>query len=106
MDKIMPCLWFDDSAEEAVRFYIETFRNGKITHIDYYDESTIAVSKKPLGSVLAVTFTLFGRDYMAMNGGPEFTFSPAFSLVVDCVDQKEVDRLWATQGKSLHRALT
>lgn len=95
MDKVMPCLWFDNNAEEAVGFYIKTFRNGRVTEKSYYDESNVEVSKKPVGSVLTVSFRLFGRDYMAMNGGPEFKFNFAVSLIVDCKDQNEVDRLWA-----------
>jgi predicted 3-demethylubiquinone-9 3-methyltransferase (glyoxalase superfamily) len=100
MEKITPCLWFDSNAEEAVNFYINTFRNGKITGKTYYDESTVEVSKKPVGSVLTVSFRLFGREYMAMNGGPEFKFNMAVSLIVECRDQKEVDRLWLALTES------
>ena len=94
MDKISTCLWFDDEAAEAVDFYIKVFGKGRVTDIAYYDESTNSVSKKPAGSVLTVSFKLFGRDFMALNGGPEFKFNSAVSFIVDCKDQKEVDRYW------------
>src|SRR4030043_2150439 len=90
MKKIVPFLWFDNQAEEAVKFYISVFKNSKIQNISYTgDEST--GSKK---SVMMVTFQLNGQDFMALNGGPVFKFSPAISLFVNCENQNEVDFLW------------
>jgi predicted 3-demethylubiquinone-9 3-methyltransferase (glyoxalase superfamily) len=90
MKKIVPFLWFDNQAVEAVKFYIAVFKNSKIQYISYTgDEST--GSKK---SVMMVTFQLNGQDFMALNGGPVFKFSPAISLFVNCENQNEVDFLW------------
>ncbi|HUX84647.1 MAG TPA: VOC family protein [Chitinophagaceae bacterium] len=88
--KITPCLWFDDQAEEAARFYTSIFKNSKIGAISRYGDS--GPGKK--GSVLVVTFQLDGQEFMALNGGPVFKFTEAISLAVDCADQKEVDEFW------------
>ena len=91
MDTIKPCLWFDGQAEQAAEFYVSLFpdsRIDKVTRAPGDNPST------PEGAVLAVEFTLAGRPYQAMNGGPGFPFSMAVSLSVDCTDQAEVDRLW------------
>jgi len=85
------CLWFNNQAEEAVAFYTSLFPNSRIVHTTYYLEGTPA----PAGSVLTVQFTLDGTEYLALNGGPAFTFSPAVSMVAYCDTQEEVDRLWA-----------
>jgi predicted 3-demethylubiquinone-9 3-methyltransferase (glyoxalase superfamily) len=94
MSKIAPCLWFDDRAEEAANFYVSTFRacgqEAEIGKILRYGEGM----PKPKGSVLTIAFTLAGQEFIALNGGPEFTFSPAVSLMVRCADQAEVDRFW------------
>lgn len=90
MQKISPCLWFDDQAEEAVTFYTSIFKNSKILAITHYGERM----PKPPGSVMTIRFTLDGDEFVALNGGPEFTFSPAISLAVHCDNQKEVDELW------------
>ncbi|MET8714104.1 VOC family protein [Streptomyces sp. NPDC004735] len=96
MQKIRPCLWFDDQAEEAATFYVSVFggdsRIEKVTRWPEGNESA--------GSVLTVDFVLAGQEYLGLNGGPQFHFSEAVSLSVDCVDQEEVDRLWAklTEG--------
>jgi len=95
MQKITPCLWFDNQAEEAAKFYVSLFKNSKIlqtTH--YHGEEVVKVSGKPEGSVLTVLFELDGDKVMAMNGGPAFKFSEAVSLMVDCKDQEEVDYFW------------
>lgn len=91
MQKITPFLWFDDNAEEAVELYVSTFKNSKI----------ISVSRKSgdagpgtAGAIMSVTFELEGQPFMALNGGPHFTFSPAISLFVSCETQAEVDQLW------------
>ena len=88
--KITPCLWFDDQAEEAARFNTSIFKNSKIGAITRYGDS--GPGKK--GSVLVVTFQLDGQEFMALNGGPVFKFTEAISLAVDCADQKEVDEFW------------
>jgi predicted 3-demethylubiquinone-9 3-methyltransferase (glyoxalase superfamily) len=95
MQKMMACLWFDDRAEEAARFYTSIFRNSKITHVSRYGEAAAEGSGQPKGSVMTVSFQLDGQDFMALNGGPvDFTFSPAISFVVNCETQDELDRYW------------
>lgn len=90
MQKIMPCLWFDDQAEEAASFYVSVFRNSQILSITRYGES----GPSPAGTVMTVTFQLDGQEFMGLNGGPHFAFSPAISLLVNCETQEEVDELW------------
>lgn len=94
MQKIIPYLWYDNQAEEAANFYTSVFKNSKITDISYYGEAGSKVSGKPAGSVMTVSFQLEGQDFVALNGGPEFKFSPAISLLVNCQTQEEVDELW------------
>jgi predicted 3-demethylubiquinone-9 3-methyltransferase (glyoxalase superfamily) len=94
MQKIVPCLWFDYQAEEAVNFYLSIFKDGKILNTSRYDQASAEVSGQPAGSVLTVDFEMFGQTFMALNGGPIFKFSEAVSLVVNCKDQSEVDELW------------
>ena len=94
MQKITPFLWFDTQAEEAVNFYISIFRNSKILNVARYGDDAAKVSGRPKGSVMTVAFELDGQPFVALNGGPVFTFSPAISFVVDCRTQEEVDRLW------------
>lgn len=93
--KITPFLWFDTQAEAAARFYTGIFNNSKITATTYYNEATQAVSGKAPGSVMTVAFELDGQEFVTINGGPEFQFTPAISLVVNCESQAEVDRMWA-----------
>ena len=90
MQKIGPCLWFDTQAEEAANFYVSVFSNSHIIETNYYLEG----APKPAGTVLTVRFSLNGEEFVALNGGPEFTFSPAVSFVANCADQAEVDHLW------------
>ncbi|WP_349314092.1 VOC family protein [Chitinophaga sp. MM2321] len=92
MKKITPFLWFNDNAEEAVNYYVSVFKNSKITAINRYGEGGPA----PAGSVLTVSFQLEGEDFVALNGGPHYTFTPAISLFVNCITQEEVDELWET----------
>lgn len=94
MQKITPFLWFDNQAEEAVNFYVSIFRNSRITDVARYGDDAAKVSGRPQGSVMTVAFELDGQPFVALNGGPVFTFSPAISFVVDCATQEEVDRLW------------
>ena len=88
--KITACLWFDDQAEEAVRFYTSLFKNSKIGEVTHYGEG----APRPKGSVLTVRFHLNGQEFLALNGGPVFKFTEAVSFIVNCPTQKEVDRLW------------
>ena len=90
MQKITPFLWFDDKAEEAANFYTSIFKNSKILNIARYGEA----GPGPKGTVMTVTFQLEGQDFMALNGGPHYTFSPAISFFVNCGTQAEVDELW------------
>src|SRR3972149_7990491 len=92
--KITPFLWFDDKAEEAVNFYVSIFKNSKIGSIARYGEAGAEVSGRQKGTVMTVTFQLDGQEFVALNGGPIFNFSPAISFVVNCETQEEVDRLW------------
>jgi predicted 3-demethylubiquinone-9 3-methyltransferase (glyoxalase superfamily) len=94
MQKITPFLWFDDKAEEAVNFYVSIFRNSKITGIARYGEAGSDVAGRPEGTVMTVAFQLEGQEFVALNGGPVFTFSSAISFVVNCETQDEVDELW------------
>jgi predicted 3-demethylubiquinone-9 3-methyltransferase (glyoxalase superfamily) len=90
MQKITPFLWFDSKAEEAANFYSSVFSGSKIVNIMRYGEA----GPGPKGSVMSVTFQLHGQDFIALNGGPMFTFSAAISFFVDCATQEEVDELW------------
>ena len=91
-DKLTPCLWFDTEGEDAATFYTSVFPNSRILDVHRYGEA----GPRPAGTVLMVSFELDGRRYLALNGGPEYKLNEAFSLQVDCEDQAEVDRLWAT----------
>jgi predicted 3-demethylubiquinone-9 3-methyltransferase (glyoxalase superfamily) len=90
MQKITPFLWFDSQAEEAANFYVSLFKNSKILNIARYGDA----GPGPKGSVMLATFQLEGQDFMALNGGPTYTLSPAISLFVSCETQAEVDELW------------
>ncbi len=90
MQKITPCLWFDFKAEEAVHHYLGIFRNGSILETSRYGDAVPELK----GKVLVMRFELEGREFMALNGGPQYPFSEAISLSVDCADQAEVDHLW------------
>jgi len=94
MQKITPFLWFDDNAEEAANYYVSIFRNSRIVNIARYGEAGAKASGRAKGSVMTVAFVLEGQPFVALNGGPEFTFSPAISFVVNCKTQKEIDDLW------------
>jgi predicted 3-demethylubiquinone-9 3-methyltransferase (glyoxalase superfamily) len=94
MQKITPCLWFDNQAEEAVNFYSSIFNNSKIRSVVRYGEEGAKVSGRPTGTVMTVTFQLEGQEFMALNGGPHFKFTEAISLLVNCKTQEEMDELW------------
>ncbi len=94
VQKITPCLWFDDQAEEAAKFYVATFNNGKITNVSYYSEVGYEIHGKAPGSVMTVAFELDGQTFTALNGGPIFKFNEAISLQINCDTQDEVDYFW------------
>jgi predicted 3-demethylubiquinone-9 3-methyltransferase (glyoxalase superfamily) len=96
MQKITPFLWFNDNAEEAVNFYVSTFKNSKVGNITRYDEESAKASGRPEGSVMTIDFQLEGQDFIALNGGPQFKFTEAISFSVDCKNQQEVDMFWET----------
>lgn len=89
--KLTTCLWFDDQAEAAMNFYLSVFQDSKAGTVTRYGEA--GPGRK--GSVMTATFQLFGREFLALNGGPHYRFTPAISLVVNCESQQEVDELWA-----------
>jgi predicted 3-demethylubiquinone-9 3-methyltransferase (glyoxalase superfamily) len=90
MQKITPCLWFDGKAEEAMTFYASIFKRSKVVDVMRYGEA----GPGPKGTVMAVTFELDGQRFMALNGGPLYTFTPAISLFVSCETQDEIDAYW------------
>lgn len=90
MQKVTPCLWFDGQAEEAAKFYVSVFKNGRILETAYW--GTTGPGKE--GEVLTVLFEIEGQVLLALNGGPEYHFTPAISLSVDCKTQQEVDAYW------------
>lgn len=90
MQKITPFLWFNDQAEEAVNFYVSIFKNSKVLKVTRYGEA----GPGPKGTVMSATFQLEGQEFFALNGGPQFRFTPAISFFVNCETQQEVDDLW------------
>ena len=92
--RIQPCLWFDNQAEEAAKYYTAIFKNSKIGEITRYGEAGRETHKRPPGSVLTVAFELEGQPFTALNGGPVFKFNEAVSFQIMCKDQKEVDYYW------------
>lgn len=101
MQKITPFLWFNDQAEQAVNLYISIFKNSKIVSISRYGEG----SRGQAGTVMTVDFQLEGQDFIALNGGPYYTLSPAISFFVNCETQEEVDLLWEklSEGGEVHQ---
>ena len=94
MKPIMPCLWFENQAEEAARYYTSLFKNSKIHEVTHYGPSASAASGRPAGAVMTVLFELNGQEFLALNGGPEFKFTEAISLIVRCKNQEEIDEFW------------
>lgn len=92
--RIRPCLWFDDQAQEAVRFYVGIFPDSRILLVTRYGEAGYEVHHRPAGSVMTVDFELDGQRFTALNGGPVFQFNEAVSLQVMCATQEEVDYYW------------
>jgi predicted 3-demethylubiquinone-9 3-methyltransferase (glyoxalase superfamily) len=95
MQKITPCLWFDDNAEEAVNFYTSVFKNSKLKATTHYGEAGYEIHGKPAGSVLTMVFELNGQEFTALNGGPMFKFNEAVSFQVNCETQEDIDYYWA-----------
>lgn len=91
MKKICPCLWFDGQAEAAVAFYTSTFKNSRVLETSYYLDNM----PLPKGTVMTMRFVLDDQEFLVLNGGADFSFTPATSFVVYCEDQKEVDHLWS-----------
>ena len=90
MQKVTTFLWFNDQAEEAINLYVSIFKNSKIINMNRYGES----ETDGQGKVMTATFEIEGQEFMALNGGPHYQFTPAISLFVSCVTQEEVDELW------------
>jgi predicted 3-demethylubiquinone-9 3-methyltransferase (glyoxalase superfamily) len=93
--KIMPCLWFDFNAEEAVEHYLWIFKSGRVVSTTRYGKT----GPGPAGAVMTILFEIEAQRFLALNGGPHFKFTPAISLIVDCDSQAEVDRLWDRLGE-------
>ena len=98
MQKITPCLWFDNQAEEAAKFYVSLFKKSAIGAVTRYGKEGFAVHGRPEGSAMTVSFSLEGQEFTALNGGPHFKFSEAISFVVKCESQSEVDHYWDKLG--------
>src|SRR3954465_1438477 len=94
MQKITPCLWFDDQGEEAANFYVSVFKNSKVGRVTHYGSEGSDITGKTEGQVMTVEFQLEGQDFIALNGGPDFTFNEAISLMVSCETQEEINELW------------
>jgi len=97
--KISPCLWFDDQAEDAVRFYTGIFKDSKINAISRYPDAGQEIHGRPAGSVMVVDFELNGQPFTALNGGPHFKFNEAISFQIECATQEEVDYYWEKLGE-------
>ena len=95
MNEITPCLWFDTEGEDAAKFYTSIFPNSRILETSHYGEA----GPRDAGTVMTVSFELGGRRFVALNGGPDFTFNEAISFQVECDDQEEVDRYWTKLGE-------
>jgi len=94
LQSISPCLWFDNKAEDAVKFYTGIFKNSRIVKIAFYSKSGQDIHGKEAGSVMSIVFELNGQTFTALNGGPGFTFNEAISLQIYCKNQEELDYYW------------
>jgi predicted 3-demethylubiquinone-9 3-methyltransferase (glyoxalase superfamily) len=94
MHKIIPCLWFDDKAEEAATFYASIFKNSKVGDVTRYGKEGYEIHGREAGTVMTVEFEIEGQNFVALNGGPIFKFNEAISFQVHCETQKEVDYYW------------
>jgi predicted 3-demethylubiquinone-9 3-methyltransferase (glyoxalase superfamily) len=97
--RIRPCLWFDDQAEDAARFYTGIFPNSRIVRTTHYGEAGREIHGRPAGSVMTIIFELDGHQFTGLNGGPHFTFNEAVSLEVHCSSQEEIDYYWERLGE-------
>jgi predicted 3-demethylubiquinone-9 3-methyltransferase (glyoxalase superfamily) len=95
MPQLTPCLWFDTEGEDAAKLYTSVFPNSKILEIGRYGSA----GPRPEGTVMTVSFELDGQEFLALNGGPEFTFNEAVSFQIPCRDQAEVDHYWEKLGE-------
>jgi predicted 3-demethylubiquinone-9 3-methyltransferase (glyoxalase superfamily) len=95
INKIVPCLWFDDQAEEAARFYTSIFKNSSVGNVSRYGKEGFEIHGKPEGTAMTVTFSLDGQEFLALNGGPQFKFSEAISFQVFCDAQEDIDHFWS-----------
>jgi predicted 3-demethylubiquinone-9 3-methyltransferase (glyoxalase superfamily) len=100
MEKIIPFLWFDSNAEEAINFYVSIFKNSKKGNVTRYDEAAAKASGRPKDSVMTASFRLAGQSFIAINGGPIFKFTPAVSFFINCETEKEIDNLWEKLSES------
>lgn len=94
MQKISPCLWFDDNAEDAVKFYASIFKNSKVGNVTRYGKEGYEIHKKKEGSVMTIDFEIEGQKFLALNGGPIFKFNEAISFQIYCDTQEEIDYYW------------
>lgn len=94
MKKITPFLWFEDKAEDAVRFYTSIFPNSRIEKTTRYTQESAEKTDKAIGSTMSIAFQLNGQEFVALNGGTMFQFSPATSFVINCDSQEEIDHYW------------
>ena len=99
VQKISANLWFDKQGEDAAKFYVSVFKNSKIGKISRYGKAGFDVHKMPEGTVMTVEFELEGQTFVALNGGPVFTFSEAISFIVNCETQEEIDYYWQKLGE-------
>ena len=99
IQKITPCLWFHNQAEEAAKFYVSIFENSSVGAVSRYGKEGFEVHGRPDGSAMTVSFRLDGQEFTALNGGPHFKFTEAISFVVGCETQAEVDRYWERLGE-------
>jgi predicted 3-demethylubiquinone-9 3-methyltransferase (glyoxalase superfamily) len=99
MQRLTPCLWFDDKAEEAANFYVSVFKHSKLGPIARCGEAGAQISGRPKGSVMTVTFEIEGQEFLPLNGGPLFKFTEAVSFMVKCETQAEIDEMWGKLSK-------
>ena len=94
MQKISPCLWFDDNAEDAIKFYVSVFKNSKVGNVTRYGKEGYEIHKKKEGSVMTIDFEIEGQKFLALNGGPIFKFNEAISFQIYCDTQEEINYYW------------
>lgn len=99
MQKIISNLWFNNNAEEAVKFYTSVFENSKIGRVTHYGKEGFEIHGMPEGTVMTIEFTLEGQQFLGLNGGPHFKFNEAISFIINCETQEEVDYYWSKLGE-------